>query len=307
MEQELEAFPENVLDICEDIFAQKLHAKQKAKLYFNHVLKSMLKPHTGVATRALIIGHFAHKNNNNAVFAQQSYLDDKITNPKNLKAVLQDMKESYPQEHTAASAIVAYLRSIYKKDSQWVEFWKQLLKDFCLESSEGQQVEDEEAKNVNYRNYFVVLSMLRAFLRSKDFSVEDYKSLAVEELLQLWVKHFGVRNDTMKAYSGKIEKAFVKGLKKITEAGQLTSAQRQNVVDIAYMLRNKPHCKFTAKMPLAKAIIGFFNAEETTEYFAFLKKQLHKSAGFIGEYLFYLNEMFVFAELQFISKPKQFE
>lgn len=70
MEQELEAFPENVLDICEDIFAHQLHAKQKAKLYFAHVLKSMLKPHTAVATRALIIAHFAHKQNNNAVFAQ---------------------------------------------------------------------------------------------------------------------------------------------------------------------------------------------------------------------------------------------
>lgn len=234
-----------------------------------------------------------------------------------MKAVLQDMKESYPQEHTAAKAIVAYLRSQYKKESQWVEFWKYLLKDFCLESSNSEETNaattttDDESKNVNYRNYFVVLSMLRAFLRSKDFTIEDYKAIAVEELLQLWVKHFSVRNDTMKAYSGKIEKAFVKGLKRITEAPSastaITTEQRANVINVLHLLRNKPHCKFTSKMPLAKTLIGFLSVEETSEYLAFLKKQLHKSAGFITEYLFYLNEMYVFAELQFLSKPKSFE
>lgn len=96
MESEIEAFPESVLDVSEDILAQKLHQKQKAKLYFTHVLKNQLKHHTGVSVRALIIAHFAHKLNNNATFAQQSYLDDKINNVKNFKAVLNNMKDSYP-------------------------------------------------------------------------------------------------------------------------------------------------------------------------------------------------------------------
>lgn len=49
------------------------------------------------------------------------------------------------------------------------------------------------------------------------------------------------------------------------------------------------------------------NTQESTEYLNFIKKQMHKSTGFINEYFFYLNEMYVFAEFQFIKNSSTFE
>ncbi|KAL4446059.1 hypothetical protein ABPG74_011051 [Tetrahymena malaccensis] len=330
LESEMSLFPQNVLDICENIFQQKLHQKHKAKLYFNHILKNELKNHTGVSLRALVIGHFAHKMNNNATFAQQSYLDDKINSIKNLKNILNDLKDHYPQEHTATNSLIAYLRSIYKKESQWTDFWKNILKEFCLASDEDEQEEqqqEEKGKNkqkknknenneeenssnnnktVNYRNYFVAINLFRRFIKSKDFSINDFKCIAIEELLHLWIRHFQVKNEQMRNLSTKTEKSFSKLLSKFNNEN-LNKEERKSILDVFYLLRAKTTLKFTPKMSLAKTIYSFMNQQEASEFLNFLKKQMHKSTNFINEYVFYLNEMYVFAEFQFSKNPNTFE
>lgn len=169
-----------------------------------------------------------------------------------------------------------------------MEFWKSLLKDFCLdgadasvedvkkdEAKEGDE-ENSKEKTANYRNYFVVLSLLRRFMKqsvSEGVKPSDFRSISVEELLQLWMRHFGVRNESLRAFSTKTEKAFTAMLRAAESAGVLKeTADRKAVVDILYLLRNKTTLKFTGKMPIAKNLLGFLNIQESTEYLSFLKK-----------------------------------
>lgn len=121
------------------------------------------------------------------------------------------------------------------------------------------------------------------------------------------MRHFGVRNESLRAFSTKTEKAFTAMLRAAESAGALKeTADRKAVVDILYLLRNKTTLKFTGKMPIAKNLLGFLNIQESTEYLSFLKKQMHKTAPFIGEFMFYVNELYVFTDIQFVANPNAF-
>lgn len=78
-------------------------------------------------------------------------------------------------------------------------------------------------------------------------------------------------------------------------------------MEVVYLLRSKTTLKFTPKLALPKALFSFMNEQESAEYLSFVKKQLHKSMGFMGEYMFYLNELYVFADYQFQHNSKKFE
>lgn len=99
----------------------------------------------------------------------------------------------------------------------------------------------------------------------------------------------------MRTLSNKTEKSFSKLITKLSVA-KLSKEERKCITDVFYLLRSKTTLKFSPKMNLARTIFSFLNAQEATEFLNFLKKQMHKSANFINEYIFYLNEMYVFAE-----------
>lgn len=56
-----------------------------------------------------------------------------------------------------------------------MDFWKTLLKEFCL--GEEEENAESEQKGANYRNYFVIMALFRRFLKSSDFVAGDFSNI----------------------------------------------------------------------------------------------------------------------------------
>lgn len=91
------------------------------------------------------------------------------------------MRDSFPLESPLCKELSVYLGEIWKgKKNEWNLFWKGILSEIQNDS--------------NFKLFFVVLCLLRNFLKKNVFQASDIKHVLVEELIHLWLNNFNVKN-----------------------------------------------------------------------------------------------------------------
>ena len=145
--------------------------KMKTKLLINK-LKQVFNTNDYNSLKLLISFHFAYKNSNQN-FPYENLIENRILNKKALKGILIELIQIFPRKHEILKSVIKYMREYSMKKEFWLEFWKYFIKEFSGE-------------NASHKQYFILLSLFKYFIKHKDFSLNDFECIMNEDLISLW-------------------------------------------------------------------------------------------------------------------------
>jgi len=216
---------------------------------------------------------------------KQTYINDAINgilqDKKQLTKVLDEIMKYYPEKHISTRLIAEYCQSLMSSGEQ-NNFW-----DLVVSILE----ESQEEKKANFKNYFVIISLLKYYIKDPRMTAKSFYAIVNHKVFQVWLKNLRVLNKTLQKVAKSVEKNLSEKI-----GGFFEQLEDFTILQFLVRIKEKRTYFFDAKNPLGVKLLSSLSDEDSLEYLKFLIN------GFNNEkesFQFYLNEIYVLLAVNF--------
>ena len=275
--------------------------KQRIKI-ISSKFKGILKTENPNHLRLVITIYKASKELlNTSDFPFKKQLENCLLDYNKLLKILIKSCEKFPKEPSFIQGIIEYMHDYCEIQGKSKEIWTKFWEYFVSELANNK----ENNSNFDFKKAFLVLCLMRRFLKQKNFQISDLRNILIPELIGLWLKNLNVQNASLKKISKKIEKK----LFYLIKSAEKTVENREIILEFVLLMKEKTFYKFSGSNSLAVVFFKEVLLEDFIEkYWKNLKKRLLASDD-LNMRLFLMSEILHFfeAKLNDLSEEKILE